>query len=57
VTRNHRRWHAWMWLILAPLIAAGFLAGLLARSATRDETNPVGIRLGESAPRVQEKVP
>lgn len=31
MTRNHRRWHAWVWLVLGPLIAVGFVVGLLAR--------------------------
>jgi hypothetical protein len=31
VTRNHRRWHFWLWLVLGPLLVAGFVAGLLAR--------------------------
>jgi hypothetical protein len=31
MTRNHRRWHAWVWLLLGPLIVAGFVVGLLAR--------------------------
>jgi hypothetical protein len=29
MTRNHRRWHAWGWLVLGPLLV-GFIAGLLA---------------------------
>jgi len=33
MTRNHRRWHAWLWLLLGPLILAGFVVGLLARPA------------------------
>jgi hypothetical protein len=31
MTRNHRRWHAWGWFILGPLITLGFVVGLLAR--------------------------
>jgi hypothetical protein len=31
MTRNHRRWHAWVWLVLGPFIALGFVVGLLAR--------------------------
>jgi hypothetical protein len=31
MTRNHRRWHAWIWLILGPLLAIGFAVGLRAR--------------------------
>jgi hypothetical protein len=31
MTRNHRRWHAWLWLILGLLIVAGFVAGLWSR--------------------------
>jgi hypothetical protein len=33
MTRNHRRWHAWAWLVLGPLVAAAFVACLLARPA------------------------
>jgi hypothetical protein len=33
MTRNHRRWHAWVWLVLGPFIALGFVVGLLARPA------------------------
>jgi len=33
MTRNHRRWHAWAWLVLGPLLAVGFVMGLLARPA------------------------
>ena len=32
MTRSHRQWHAWLWLLLGPLIVAGFVIGLLARS-------------------------
>lgn len=31
MTRDHRRWHFWLWLVLGPLLVAGFVAGLLAR--------------------------
>jgi hypothetical protein len=31
MTRNHRRWHAGFWLVLGPVLVAGFVAGLLAR--------------------------
>jgi hypothetical protein len=37
MTRNHRRWHAWLWLLLGPLIVAGFVVGLLARPAPEFE--------------------
>jgi hypothetical protein len=33
MTRSLRQWHAWLWLLLGPLIVAGFVVGLLARSA------------------------
>jgi hypothetical protein len=33
MTRNHRRWHAWVWLVLGPLLVAGFVVGLLTRPA------------------------
>jgi hypothetical protein len=31
MTRAHRRWHFWLWLLLVPLLAAGFVAGVLTR--------------------------
>jgi hypothetical protein len=31
MTRNHRRWHAWVWLVLGPLLAVSFVLGLLCR--------------------------
>jgi hypothetical protein len=31
MTRNHRRWHAWVWLVLGPLLVGGFVVGLMAR--------------------------
>jgi hypothetical protein len=31
MTRSHRRWHAWTWLVLGPLTALGFAISLLAR--------------------------
>jgi hypothetical protein len=33
MTCAHRRWHAWLWLLLGPLVWAGFLAGALYRPA------------------------
>lgn len=33
MTRKHRRWHAWLWLVLGPLLAAGLVIGILARSS------------------------
>jgi hypothetical protein len=38
MTRNHRRWHAWLWLLLGPLVVAGLVVGLLARPAPVFET-------------------
>jgi hypothetical protein len=31
MTRNHRRWHAWAWLVLGPVLAVAFAVSLLAR--------------------------
>lgn len=31
MTRAHRRWHWYAWLVLAPLIAAGMFAALAGR--------------------------
>jgi hypothetical protein len=33
VTRRHRRWHAGLWLLLGPLLVAGFVVGVRARPA------------------------
>ena len=41
MTRNHRRWHAWVWLVLGPVIALGFVVGLLARPAFVVEPAPL----------------
>ena len=38
MTHNHRRWHAWLWLLMGPLVMAGFVVGLLARPAPVFET-------------------
>jgi hypothetical protein len=37
MTYTHRRWHAWLWLLLGPLVWAGFLAGALFRPAAEAE--------------------
>jgi hypothetical protein len=31
MTRSHRVWHFWMWLVIAPLLVAGLAAGILLR--------------------------
>jgi hypothetical protein len=48
VTRNHRRWHAWVWLVLGPFLALGFVVGLLARPTPVVETTPGGIPKADS---------
>lgn len=40
MTRNHRRWHAWLWLVLGPLLVMGFVVGLLARQTLVIEPGP-----------------
>jgi hypothetical protein len=55
VTRNHRRWHAWVWLVLGPFIALGFVVGLLARPAPVVETTPLAAPGG--VPRADTKTP
>jgi hypothetical protein len=37
MTRSHRHWHAWLWALLGPLLVAGFIAGIRARSQPADE--------------------
>ena len=41
MTRNHRRWHAWVWLVLGPFIVLGFVVGLLARPTPVVEPTPL----------------
>lgn len=44
MTRNHRRWHARVWLILGPLLALGYVVGLLARPTPVVEPGPIPSR-------------
>jgi hypothetical protein len=37
MTYAHRRWHAWVWLLLGPLIWAGLVAAALLRPAPETE--------------------
>jgi hypothetical protein len=37
MTRTQRAIHVYVWLILAPLLAVGILAGLLARAAVEPQ--------------------
>ena len=61
MTRNHRRWHAWLWLLLGPLVVAGFVVGLLARSATVFETarfsEPTEAKKSDTIPLKREVAP
>jgi hypothetical protein len=41
MTRNHRRWHAWVWLVLGPFTVLGFVVGLLARPTPVVEPTPL----------------
>ncbi len=31
MTRSHRKWHAWGWAVLGPLVVIGLFAGLINR--------------------------
>jgi hypothetical protein len=43
MTYSHRRWHAWLWLLLGPLVWAGFLAGAFFQPAPEpDGAGPSG---------------
>lgn len=55
MTRNHRRWHAWVWLVLGPFIALGFVVGLLARPAPVVEPAPLAApgRIPKAAAKTQ----
>jgi hypothetical protein len=49
MTRSHRNWHFWMWLVIAPLLVAGLTAGVLFRpSLPRNATQP--LIAGEARP-------
>jgi hypothetical protein len=50
MTRNHRRLHVWAWLLLGPLLIAGFLAGLFARPTSVNEQPPTTTSVRETAP-------
>jgi hypothetical protein len=32
MTRQHRRWHLWMWLVLGPLALAGLILSIVLRA-------------------------
>ena len=60
MTRNHRRWHAWVWFILGPFIALGFVVGLLARPTPVVEPAPLapaGTRHADSKTPAREATP
>jgi len=61
MTRNHRRWHAWLWLLLGPLIVAGFVVGLLARPSPVFEparfSDPEEAKKSDTKPQPREVVP
>jgi hypothetical protein len=31
MTRSHRRWHLWLWLVLGPLVAAALILSVVRR--------------------------
>src|SRR5262249_51208223 len=41
MTRHHRRWHLWLWLLLTPILAVGLAAALLARPKPVEEGTDV----------------
>ena len=55
MTHNHRRWHAWVWLVLGPVIALGFVVGLLARPTPVVEPAPFAAPGG--IPKADSKTP
>jgi hypothetical protein len=60
MTRNHRRWHAWVWLMLGPFIGLGFVVGLLARTTPLVEPAPLapaGIPKADSKTPAREAAP
>ena len=60
MTRNHRRWHAWVWLVLGPFIVLGFVVGLLARPTPVVEPAPLapaGIPKADSKTPAREATP
>jgi hypothetical protein len=44
MTRSHRRWHAWLWLVLGPVLVAGFVAALAARPAPIAQPAPAAVQ-------------
>ena len=55
MTRNHRRWHAWVWLVLGPFIVLGFVVGLLARPTPVVE--PTHLAAPGGIPKADSKTP
>jgi hypothetical protein len=42
MTRQQRRWHLWLWLILTPLLAAALILALASRPALEDQPSADG---------------
>jgi hypothetical protein len=32
MTRQHRRWHVWLWLVLGPLVLVGLILSIVLRA-------------------------
>ncbi|MCI0358220.1 MAG: hypothetical protein L0211_07040 [Planctomycetaceae bacterium] len=47
MTRLHRNWHLWMWLVIAPLLVSGLAMGILLRPK---------LRVGSSVPPIAGEV-
>lgn len=41
MTRSQRKWHVWIWMLLAPIAVVGAIAGANARRAAPRDTGGV----------------
>ena len=47
MTRSHRNWHFWIWLVIGPMLVTGLAAGILLRPK---------LQVGPSAPPISGEV-
>lgn len=57
MTRQHRGWHAWTWLVLGPLLVLGFLAGVMLRPTPVAEATVVSLPRSVNEPEPREATP
>jgi hypothetical protein len=44
MTREQRRWHLWLWMILTPLLAVALILALASRPAFEDQPSDESVR-------------